>query len=104
MDQKPEVEITESALDVLLTIVTVAPLLARTPATVRSQLVRSPQLLPPRARIPGTRRVLWFRSDVMRWLASFRQVRNETEARALVKDTACKRRGRPPKMLQGGAK
>lgn len=86
----------------LLTVETLAVALCRTPATIRTQLNRSPKNLPPRARIPGSRRVLWFKSDVEKWLAAYRQLKTESAARDSAIKASRRGPGRPPKMLQGG--
>jgi predicted DNA-binding transcriptional regulator AlpA len=48
----------------------VAAALNKAPSTVRIDMTRRPESLPPRARIPG-RKVQWFESDVIEWMESF---------------------------------
>lgn len=54
----------------LLTIVDVARLLGRSPQTLKSDLLRNPQAVPPRIRIPGTRLLRWREADVKNWLST----------------------------------
>ena len=53
----------------LLTIVDVARLLGRSPATLKSDLLRNPQAVPPRVHLPGTRLLRWREADVEAWLS-----------------------------------
>lgn len=53
----------------LLTIVDVARLLGRSPATLKSDLLRNPQAVPPRVQLPGTRLLRWREADVEAWLS-----------------------------------
>lgn len=50
----------------LLTIKELSAILHKTEATIRSDLTRDPDKLPPRFAIP--RKVLWHIDDVERWL------------------------------------
>lgn len=52
-----------------LDIEQLAAILKRSPHTVRSDVTRRPETLPPRIKIPGTRRVLWRKEDVERWMS-----------------------------------
>lgn len=45
-----------------------AALLHKTERTVKKDVSVAPWRLPPRVRIPGSRRVMWLRSTVMDWL------------------------------------
>ena len=45
-----------------------AMLLRRTRRSIEVDVTRRPQSLPPRLRIPGSRRVVWLEADVFRWL------------------------------------
>lgn len=53
---------------VLLGIEELASVLHRSPKTVRSDVTRRPETLPPRVRVPGGRKVLWRAQDVVAWL------------------------------------
>lgn len=54
----------------LLTIVDVARLLGRSPKTLKSDLRRNPQAVPPRIHMPGTRLLRWREADVEAWLST----------------------------------
>ena len=82
----------------LLTVDTLAAVLCRTPSTIRTQLHRAPGNLPPRAKIPGSRRVLWFKRDVEMWLQAYRQIKTETAARAAAVSASRRGPGRPRKL------
>ena len=49
-----------------------ASLLQKTVATIRADAQRRPQSLPPRMRIPDSRKLLWLEEDVMKWLDKHR--------------------------------
>ena len=53
----------------LLTVDDLAKLLRRSVSTVRSDVTRRPETLPPPVRVPGGRRVLWRAEDVQAWIA-----------------------------------
>jgi len=53
----------------LLGVEDLATILRRSPKTVRSDVTRRPETLPPRVRVPGGRKVLWRAQDVETWLA-----------------------------------
>jgi predicted DNA-binding transcriptional regulator AlpA len=50
-----------------------APLLGRSVSTIKTDVRRRPQTLPPRLRIPGTNRLLWLEQDVVEWIEKLRQ-------------------------------
>lgn len=52
----------------LLGINDLARILHRSVKTVRSDVTRRPETLPPRVRVPGGRKVLWRAQDVASWL------------------------------------
>jgi len=54
----------------LLTMVDVARLLNRNPATLKSDLLRNPRAVPPRVHLPGTRLLRWREADVEAWLCA----------------------------------
>jgi predicted DNA-binding transcriptional regulator AlpA len=49
-------------------------LLQKTERTIREDIRRKPQCLPPRIVVPGSSRLLWFESDVEQWLSSCRVI------------------------------
>lgn len=55
----------------LLTIDDLALILRKSIHSIRNDLSRNPDALPPRCRLPGTLRNLWRRQDVDAWLASY---------------------------------
>ena len=44
------------------------PLIHRAVATIKVDLRRRPESLPPRLLIPGSTKILWLESDVLAWL------------------------------------
>lgn len=50
-----------------------AKLLHKTKRTVEVDVTRRPESLPPRLRMPGSRKVLWLESDVHKWLDGLRE-------------------------------
>lgn len=56
----------------LLTVKELAVLLRKTQRTIEVDVTRRPQSLPPRFRIPGSRRVLWLEADVFKWMDKHR--------------------------------
>ena len=55
----------------LLTVEDLAKYLHKSVTTIRSDVSRNPQCLPPICRLPGTKRLLWRLEDVERWLAGY---------------------------------
>lgn len=55
-----------------LTIKDLANLLNRSPATIATEVTKSPHKLPPRLHLPGSRRVLWLKEDVEKWINEHR--------------------------------
>jgi predicted DNA-binding transcriptional regulator AlpA len=55
-----------------MTIHELADILNRSPATIATQVSKSPEKLPPRLMLPGSRKVLWLKSDVEEWIESHR--------------------------------
>lgn len=45
-----------------------AALLHKSEKTIKKDVTVAPWTLPPRVRIPGSRRVMWLRETVMEWL------------------------------------
>lgn len=56
-----------------MTISDVAKLLKKSPSTVATEVSKAPHKLPPRLCLPGSRRILWLRSDVEAWINEHRQ-------------------------------
>jgi predicted DNA-binding transcriptional regulator AlpA len=52
----------------LLDLQALARLLGRSPETIRRDLRRNPDAVPPRLQLPGTRLLRWREADVARWL------------------------------------
>lgn len=61
----------------ILKIDDLAKILRKSPVTIRVDVSRRPQTLPPRLVMPGSNRVIWAESDVNEWLAK-RQRTGET--------------------------
>jgi predicted DNA-binding transcriptional regulator AlpA len=49
-------------------IAELAKILRRSEHTVRCDVTRRPETLPPRLSIPGTKRVVWLMRDVVAWI------------------------------------
>ena len=49
-----------------------APLLHRAESTIRVDVSRRPETLPPRLVIPGSSKVMWLESDVLTWINACR--------------------------------
>jgi predicted DNA-binding transcriptional regulator AlpA len=60
--------LTVSHLSPLLDLQALSRLLGRSPATIRRDLRRNPNAVPPHMRVPGTRLLRWRESDVVAWL------------------------------------
>lgn len=52
----------------LLELTELAELLRRSPETIKKDLRRNPEAVPPRLQLPGTRLLRWRASDVDAWL------------------------------------
>ncbi|TCI11414.1 DNA-binding protein [Dyella soli] len=70
-------------------------LLHRPQHTIRNDASRAPHRLPPRCVLPGQRRLLWRKDDVMAWLAA--AVVPSMPEQAQSPQQLPRRRGRPPK-------
>lgn len=53
----------------LLDLGELSQLLGRSPQTIRKDLRRRPDAVPPRLRLPGTRLLRWRAADVEHWLS-----------------------------------
>ncbi len=58
-----------------LTAEDLAPLLGRAVSTIKTDVRRRPQSLPPRLRIPGSKKLLWLEADVTAWIEKCRKAR-----------------------------
>lgn len=45
-----------------------APLLGRAASTIKADVRRRPESLPPRLKIPGSNRLVWVEADVIDWI------------------------------------
>ena len=50
-----------------------APLLGRAVTTIKTDVRRRPETLPPRFKIPGSNRVMWLEADVLAWIEAQRK-------------------------------
>ena len=55
-----------------ITIQQLAEILNRSPSTIATEVSKSPHKLPPRLKLPGSRKVLWLKSDVEDWINEYR--------------------------------
>lgn len=60
----------QSQMVSLLDLNEIARLLGRSPHTIKSDLRRNPDAVPPRLQLPGTKLLRWRQEDVEAWLAS----------------------------------
>ena len=61
-------EMNEMEVQKLLDLTELAELLRRSPETIKKDLRRNPEAVPPRLQLPGTRLLRWRASDVDAWL------------------------------------
>ncbi|GAB2808118.1 hypothetical protein GCM10027021_35920 [Dyella kyungheensis] len=73
-----------------------AALLHRQVHTIRNDASRAPYRLPPRCALPGQKRLLWRKDDVLAWLAAAVAV----ETQPMSSEAPRPRRGRPTKAEQ----
>lgn len=66
-------------------------------ATVYSDLCRAPWKLPPAYRLPGRRRLLWDRDEVIAWIKRFPALQSQMQELGFGVLCAPQRRGRPRK-------
>lgn len=55
----------------LLTLDDIAHVLGRSAGTIKRDLRRNPDAVPPRLQLPGTKLLRWRQQDVQTWLDSF---------------------------------
>lgn len=53
-----------------------AEILKRSKRSVASDASKNPHKLPPRLRLPGSRKVLWLKTDVEKWLNAWRTAKS----------------------------
>lgn len=92
----------QSQLDLnfqVLAVDQLSHLIHKSPASIRSDASRNPSSLPPICRLPGNKRLLWLKEDVMKWLASHVQHPQVTPSYGEVAHVTpmAKKRGRPRK-------
>ena len=58
----------------LLDLQNLARILVRSPQTIRRDIKRNPDAVPPRLQLPGTRLLRWRETDVVAWLDSLSTV------------------------------
>lgn len=61
-------EMNEMEVQKLLDLTELAELLRRSPETIKKDLRRNPEAVPPRLQLPGTRLLRWRAADVDSWL------------------------------------
>jgi hypothetical protein len=90
--------------DQILTVEQLAILIHKSPASIRSDASRKPEVLPPICRLPGNKRLLWRSEDVFAWVAKFvqRDPLFIAEEKAVI-TTQPRGRGRPRKTAKVGA-
>ena len=66
-------------------------------APVYSDLCRAPWKLPPAYRLPGRRRLLWDRDEVIAWIKRFPALQSPMQELSFGDRSAPQRRGRPRK-------
>lgn len=50
-----------------------AAMIHRAVPSIKSDLIRKPESLPPRVKMPGSKKLLWLKSDVIEWLHQCRE-------------------------------
>lgn len=58
----------------ILTAEDLAPILHRELRTIKVDATRRPETLPPRLKIPGSKKILWLEKDVIEWLNNCRTI------------------------------
>lgn len=81
----------------LTTIEQLSTIIHKTQQSIRCDLKRRPQSLPPRIQIPGSRKVLF--TNVDQWLSSLKII-NAPQTKELNLPAAIIKRGRPTKVEQ----
>lgn len=86
----------------LLSVEQLARLIHKSPASVRSDASRNARALPPLCRLPGSKRLLWRREDVMSWIAQFVEGSPAQPVQSSAVVDMPRKRGRPRKTEQRG--
>jgi hypothetical protein len=86
----------------LVSVDQLAVLLHKSPSSVRSDASRNPNTLPPICRLPGNKRLLWRREDVLTWFAKFVVQSAQPVAKDRSVEQPRRGRGRPRKTEQRG--
>lgn len=81
-------------MQALLTVDQLSAFLQKSVASIRSDVTRNPQALPPICRLPGTKRLLWRVEDVEAWLAA------HVVCSGLTKPVAEQERARPGRPIK----
>jgi len=81
----------------MLTVDDLSAILSKSIHSVRSDVHRNPDSLPPLTPLPGTRRLLWHPDDVDAWL---RRHSNDQKQIPQPQQEPARRRGRPTKTEQ----
>ena len=66
---------------VVLGVDDLAQVLHKSPATIKRDIHRKPQSLPPRLKIPGSSALLWLGEDVLAWLRGYSTMRRRGRPR-----------------------
>lgn len=78
----------------LCTVEQLAAFMHKSPASIRSDVSRNPEALPPICRLPGNKRLLWRWADIDAWVSQ--HVRHDHVIN-LTHSISTKKRGRPRK-------
>lgn len=84
----------------LLTIDELAIYIHKSVASIRSDVTRNPNSLPPICRLPGTKRLLWRVEDVERWIELHIDISSDVREPSGSEGTTTPKRGRPTKAEQ----
>lgn len=85
----------------VLTVEQLARLVHKSPSSIRSDVSRNPNSLPPICRLPGCKRLLWRLQDVDAWMASHVD-RTTIASPVAITQTIPRKRGRPRKSASAG--
>lgn len=74
MSKKTGIESIEMSSQQLLTLEDLARMLGRSPDTIKKDMRRNPEAVPPRLQLPHTRLLRWRATDVDTWLDKYVQI------------------------------